>query len=348
MTKRRILAVALPWAAALFSCAVVAVLVLNAFAIRGRSEAEEPGENMGVVQTALRTIEEGVLSALSMVPTGKSSSPIVAAIIENHKEARDDQQGLTEAIAVFEMIVEGDITRFLALYSANDLPKNIGPCRSLRLAFLEATGIYRPLYLHIGGNHLAYEYLQAHPELRHHDGIRYDGKTYHRDAAIPAPHNVFMDQNALNGVLKDTKGLRDVPLPLFPYENTIPDGAKPASEITVDLQSPDHNVTYTYDAFERRYRRAIAGAPRQSLPANVLLLETVMDGYGTPGAIPWTKTFGKGRLFFATRGKIFEGTWMREEEGAFSFKDPKGNALPFSRGQTWIMMIPSLRAVKAK
>lgn len=348
MNLRRILRVTLPWIAAGGTSLVVIALVLNAFAIRGTSEAQEANDGRGMMEVAMQTIEQGIVSALSMVPTGNSSSPLVAAIIENHLDARLHQRGLPEAIAVFEMIVEGDITRFLAIYRADDLPDIIGPLRSLRLHFLSAASIYRPLFLHIGGNSLAYDLLRAHPELTHHDGIRYDGKTYQRDTSIPAPHNLFIVRDTLKEVLKETKGLREVPLPLFPLGNTVPESAKNALAITVDLYSPDHNVTYTYDVFEKRYRRSIEGSPRQSFPANILVLEMEVQGYGTPGAIPWTKTFGRGRLLFATRGKMIEGHWSREEEGAFTLKDAQGNALPFSRGQTWIMAIPRLRQVEAK
>ena len=89
------------------------VLILNAFAIHGISTAQEADDERGMMEVALQTIEQGIVSALSMVPTGKSSSSLVAAIIENHLDARPYQRGLPEAVAVFEMIVEGDITRLL-------------------------------------------------------------------------------------------------------------------------------------------------------------------------------------------------------------------------------------------
>src|SRR5690554_5411549 len=63
-----------------------------------------------------------------------SMKPIIATI-NNHLNARP-QSGLASADVVYEMLAEGDVTRFLALYQS-EIPDNIGPIRSARSYFIE-------------------------------------------------------------------------------------------------------------------------------------------------------------------------------------------------------------------
>ncbi|CAM5214030.1 hypothetical protein UACE39S_04412 [Ureibacillus acetophenoni] len=70
--------------------------------------------------------------------------PIIATI-NNHPAARP-QSGLGSADVVYEMLAEGDVTRFLALYQS-ELPEKIGPVRSARDYFIEiALGLDALLY----------------------------------------------------------------------------------------------------------------------------------------------------------------------------------------------------------
>ena len=313
----------------------------------GQTAVSFSGTPVGAV---LRTIEEGALATLSLAPSTKREVPLVAAMIENHEFARPYQAGLSEATMVFEILVEGEISRFLALFRADNLPPRIGPTRSLRPAFIDAAEAYAPLFLHIGGSAIAYEELAAHPGILHHDGIRFDGETYQRDPLIPPPHNLFMGRDALRTVIADLTGkgqLRPVPFPLYPTESALPRG-ETAREVKVDFRSPQHNVTYIYDALKQTYLRSIFGAPKQATPANVLILETEVQGLGIVGSIPWTRTFGKGRLLLFTRGVAVQGNWVRGQGERFRFLDHSGKPLPLPPGQAWITFLPSLERVQWK
>ncbi|MDO8609428.1 MAG: DUF3048 domain-containing protein [bacterium] len=75
----------------------------------------------------------------------------LGVMIENHKEARP-QSGISSADVVYEVVAEGGITRFMALFYCKDA-SYIGPVRSARVYFmsmLQEYGNY-PLYAHVGG-----------------------------------------------------------------------------------------------------------------------------------------------------------------------------------------------------
>ena len=74
-------------------------------------------------------------------------------MIENAPDARP-QSGLTSADVVFEVVAEGGVTRFGAIFycgvQANDT--TLAPIRSARTYFVDwASGFNRPMYVHVGG-----------------------------------------------------------------------------------------------------------------------------------------------------------------------------------------------------
>ncbi|RLC33465.1 hypothetical protein DRH14_04810 [Candidatus Shapirobacteria bacterium] len=86
----------------------------------------------------------------------KKRRPLMV-MIENHKDARP-QSGLSKADVVYEVIAEGGITRFMAVYYCNAVSGvkkkyDVGPVRSARTYFLDLASEYSdyPLYAHVGG-----------------------------------------------------------------------------------------------------------------------------------------------------------------------------------------------------
>lgn len=77
----------------------------------------------------------------------------LAVMIENHMESRP-QSGLGSADVVYEAVVEGGITRFMALYYCEAQARDVllAPVRSARQFFLDMASEYNfPLYAHVGG-----------------------------------------------------------------------------------------------------------------------------------------------------------------------------------------------------
>src|SRR5262249_16737537 len=65
-------------------------------------------------------------AAVTGLPLGRP----LAVMVENHPAARP-QSGLSEADTVYEVLAEGGITRFLAIFRVDNAPV-IGPIRSAR------------------------------------------------------------------------------------------------------------------------------------------------------------------------------------------------------------------------
>ncbi len=77
----------------------------------------------------------------------------LAVMIENAPDARP-HSGITSADVVYEMVAEGGVTRFMAMYycDAQRFDTTIAPVRSARTYFLDyASGYNFPMYVHVGG-----------------------------------------------------------------------------------------------------------------------------------------------------------------------------------------------------
>ena len=121
----------LPWLLAVVGSQVLMIVAIFSAAnyLLAKEEAnptDSPGA-LSALSEVVSSVEKKLMSALPLLPTFKKEATLVAAIIENHEDARPQQAGLQEAEVVFEMIVEGDISRFLALFRGDDLPDSIGP-----------------------------------------------------------------------------------------------------------------------------------------------------------------------------------------------------------------------------
>lgn len=338
----------LPWVAAVLIVSAIAVGVSIIISLHPSSPQEKqpiPSAEQPLSIVEQPSIGNSILSTLPLSPSSKGEEKLIAAMIENHVDARPLQEGLREAIAVFELISEGDITRFMAFYRADVLPKRIGPVRSLRPHFVSLARAYDPLLLHAGGSQLAYDALKRYNDIEHHDGIRYDGETYERDPRGEAPHNLFISRENILEVLEGSQ-VREQSLPLFESESGIKNQElEQAKNVSIDFGSEEHNVEFSYNSFRGTYARSIFGAKKQATPKNVLILEAHVDGFNQIGYVPWTQTFGSGKATLFTKGKMFEGTWNREKNERFVLTDANGNPLPISKGQVWATMVPMMSMV---
>src|SRR5690606_39906080 len=83
------------------------------------------------------------------VPEGSLSHAAVSAKIDNHWDARP-QRGLERTDIVFEELVEGGITRYVAVWHS-DVPEELGPIRSIRAMDPEIASPIGGIMLYAGG-----------------------------------------------------------------------------------------------------------------------------------------------------------------------------------------------------
>src|SRR5690625_4983119 len=82
----------------------------------------------------------------------------VSVMVNNHPAARP-QSGLSQADIVFEILAEGGITRFLALFQSEQ-PEVVGPVRSAREYYFELATGYDALYVFHGSTNFVYDMIR--------------------------------------------------------------------------------------------------------------------------------------------------------------------------------------------
>ena len=117
----------------------------------------------------------------------------IAVMIDNNV-GYASQVGLQDAFVTYEAIVEGGLTRIMAIFkdSNTDL---IGPVRSSRHYFLDYALEYDAIYAHYGWSTFAENDIKS-LGVNNINGL-YRNAAYWRDTKIAAPHNVFTNIETL-------------------------------------------------------------------------------------------------------------------------------------------------------
>lgn len=117
----------------------------------------------------------------------------IAVMIENHEDARPHQKGLEDALMIQEFLVEGFISRFVALFDAQALPSTIGPVRSLRPYFLDGIAPWVRTVFHAGGSPEALDRVKHSGEFYALNLLYFDDEHGSlRDENVAPPHNLFL------------------------------------------------------------------------------------------------------------------------------------------------------------
>lgn len=270
---------------------------------------------------------------------------VIGAMINNHPAARP-QTGLTAADVVYEVLAEGWITRFLALYQSN-MPKKIGPIRSARDYFVALSEGYHAIYVHHGWSPGAKAYIQAH-EIDNLNGLYYDGTLFQRVDFRKAPHNSYITyEHIVKGAKMNDYALKDDVIPLSFYnkkEIRTLKGEK-ISAITIQFGNR-YRVSFHYDDKYRAFVRYSDGektvdrlSGKPVIVENVFIIETQHEIIDAKGRRAIDLASG-GEAYLLQRGKLRKVQWINKN----------GRLLPaesaFVRGKTWIVVVPEFPGLK--
>lgn len=281
---------------------------------------------------------------------GKLDRRVVAVKIDNHELARP-QTGIDHADAVYELVVEAGLTRFIALFHAEDAV--VGPMRSGRPS---DPSLLRPLgatFSISGAQGWVISIIQnAGVPLIGDIGRPVSFRSRNR----PAPHNLYTDTTELRAEA-DRRGYPDAPPPAwFAFEPWAEVVGEPAEDVTLQFSNTT-TIDWAWDG--EAYARSQGGREhglvtadgdtRQITADTVLVLETDLYTARPPGsgtAVPAVDSVGAGRALVFSGGRMREGTWERETgEEPFRLTDAAGETLTLPPGFLWISLVPSGRVI---
>jgi DUF3048 family protein len=268
------------------------------------------------------------------------------------------QVGLAKADIIFEIIVEGGITRHSVIFHSQDAG-GVGPVRSYRFSDLHITQMLRGALVASGATVEEIDAVTYHIQTGNMisvDRNRY-GAPYYRVAGRPGPNDLFADLNKAREAVNQAGGSGPVdvpPLSFFPSaeHDAMAGGfgtSQPASSVVIPFRQPS---TFTWDQGSKGYRRSQGGVQTVDPEGNVAInarnvvvmwtdiweTSVVEDIFGSLG-LDYRMT-GGGKASVFRDGRRVDGTWKRDAvTDMFSFYDQAGVQILLSPGQSWIHFV---------
>ena len=271
--------------------------------------------------------------------------PAVAVKIENNSAAYP-LSGLADAEIVYEELVEGGITRFLALFHCTDAAK-AGPVRSSREI---DPAVMKPITRILGaagGNAVVRRRLdKAGLFLVDEDT---PGGALSRISRTDASfeHTLYANTKTVRKVGR--KDFYKPPPELVFAFGELEGKAKKARSVELNFGGA---ATIEFRWNGKGWQRLDGGAPLpvegdEIVVDNVLIelhtvnfSETLVDVAGNP-SIVFADEGGKGKAVLLRDGKAIKGTWSRKNENEPAvFETRGGDEMVFAPGVTWVELLP--------
>ena len=278
------------------------------------------------------------LSPLTGMPMEEGGSPLVITV-DNNEGARL-QSGLARADIVYEILAEGGITRFLALYHSQS-PSVIGPIRSARTYFALLAKEWGAIFGHCGGDTAGLNLIR---ELKVPDANEFGrGDLFWRDSKRSAPHNLYSSVELLRELL-DTP-LPD-PKPRYEFQDW---SEEPVYGIKIDY---GRKYVVEYHKDEGGYTRHVTDGSSKYIQKDLDTDETIVT---SNILVQWAASrvldsegrlaidlIGEGKAKCLVGGRLLEGTWKKpSQDEPTLFYDSEGSLIKLTPGQTWIQIVPT-------
>jgi hypothetical protein len=316
-----------------------AVLVAGALLVLARDDAPE-------TSTGGPTTSVTAVLPLLGTPGDPPERAALAVKIDATDHGRP-QVGLRHADIVFEEMVEGGLTRLLAVYHSQD-PDEVGPVRSARSTDLTILAeLDRPLFAWSGANPT----FRAAVEAADLSDVGFSAApdAYRRDDDRRAPYNLFADVAALRASVD-----AGAPPPmLFAYrgvgEPLAGAGVRPTGGFRSSTLAT--SIEWTWNAATRSWERSQNGTPhvdsdgeRIAVP-NVVVRTTSYRDSGvrdsTGAVVPEAVAVGQGDAWLLSDGQAQAARWSKDAADAPTlYTTTDGLPLRLTPGQTWVEVLP--------
>lgn len=289
-------------------------------------------------------------SNLKIVDLNSKTRPY-AIMINNLGVARPLQSGLQDAMIIYEMIVEGGLTRYMAVFQDQNTER-IGSIRSARHYFLDYALENDAIYVHHGNSPQA----AADFKTLNIDRISVDAsKTGWRDKSlnVSTEHTLFTSIAKLNNGVGNKRKTRNKDFLLnyseTPIDLSTKEGAIKANNIEITY-SGSVKSSYEYDESAQNYKRSVNGkahtdyvTKKQYTFKNIITYQvsntSLNDGSGKDRQT--LDNIGSGEGYYITNGYAVPITWSkssRSSQTVYKYKD--GIEIDVNDGNTFIQIQP--------
>jgi len=259
------------------------------------------------------------------------------------------QAGLNQADIVFDLPVEGGLTRLLAVFHSQDVGL-FGPIRSARPVDADLLHLLGHAYFAFSGG----TKTDLGPITDHSNAtpmwwdVTPSLFVIRKDHAVP--HQVFGTTAMLYAGGEQRAPSKTPPPAIFSYAAATPVGAATAKNITAQYDA----ATGAWSWNGKQYLRNQSGHAdmlidgSQVSATNVVVMSVAVrntgarDSHGT--VVPLPLVIGSGQVWVFRNGLMVKGTWSRPSEAAsMKLFTSNGQIIALAPGRTWVEVLPNTR-----
>lgn len=287
---------------------------------------------------------------VNIVDVNSKSRPY-AIMINNISTARPLQSGLQDAYIMYEIIVEGGITRYLALFLDANTDR-IGSIRSARHYYLDYALENDAIFVHHGQSPQALEDIST---LKI-DRIQVNNTTTGwRDKTlnVATEHTLFTSTDKLKNGLKNLRTERKKDLLLKYKKDEVSlenmENSKKADNVSITY-SKGTTTSYQYDAENKVYNRFVNNkehtdyvTKKQYNFKNIITYQVPNKSIeGDNKGRQDINNIGSGQGYFITNGYAVKINWSKEcRECQTKYTYTNGEEIEVNDGNTFIQIQPS-------
>ncbi len=338
-----------------FLVMVVLLLIIGGLVYGGItifSNKDEVINNTSTQKSKKSKGKDPIVPEVQIVDVNSKSRPF-AVMINNIGAARPYHTGLQDAYLVYEIVVEGGITRYLALYKDN-YPEVVGSVRSARHYYLDYVLENDAFYVHWGWS------PQAQSDIKTLGVDNLNGLSigtpyfFRKNLNVSSEHTGFTNLAEMkkyveskNYDLETDRGL------LLDYSATSVDLGDNAVEATnINLKYSQYFVTnYVYDSSANVYKQFVNDkehtdyeSGKQYTVKNIITYQVGNKTIsGDEKGRQDLDNIGSGDGYYITAGKAIPIKWekkTRKSKTVYTNKET-GEKIKVNDGNTWIHIVPS-------
>jgi hypothetical protein len=276
---------------------------------------------------------------------GTLSHGTFMAKVDNHPDARP-QFGLNHTDIVFEELVEGGLTRYVAIWHS-DIPAEVGPVRSIRPMDPDIASPFKGIIAYSGGKRKFIFMMRDTQVENFMHGLAKTKKYTFRTKKREAPHNVIF--RAAQAITDKPKLVAPDQSFTFAVAGEMPTAVQFGAmrEVLHARFSYFNEPSWVWDSEIGLYKRRQAGGEWDTdengdvLTATNVIAQVVKTSREF-GYVPKALVVGKGTAYVSTGGKTFKVKWTKKDRNSFTvFTFQDGNVVKLAPGNTWIELVPT-------